>query len=195
LRSRRKGKKTESSVALFHQPRIFHRPVAHCEFGFAAVLCDDEGVGRERPTATSTAEEVQRTGVLCFGFIGRIDVDQIDKLRDLSKPLQHRTHASILDRESSADLQRGEILTNRCQRRLCIFCKPYVGGTTAQRLDSNGSRASVEIDKATAADSRRDDIEEPLAQTIACGPGLKTARSNELTGAVSACNNAHLSMV
>src|SRR3984885_13224678 len=174
---------------------MFKRAVAHCQCSLAAVLCDDEGIGREGRTATGAAEEVERPGILCLGLIGRVDVNEIDKLRDFAEPLQHRTHAAILHCESCNNLQRSEVLPNRRQRRLCVFGKPHMGCTTAQRLDSNGSRTGVEIDKATATDTRRHDIEESFAQAVAGRTRLKTTWSNKLTRAISSCNDTHLWMV
>lgn len=193
--SRREGEKTEGRVTLFHQSCMFQSTIACCEFGFAAVLSDDEGIRREGRTATSAPEEVESSGILGFGLIGRVDVDEIDKLRDFAEPLQHRAHTAILHRESSNNFQRSQILPNRRERRLCIFGKPHMGCTTAQRLDSNGSRTGVEIDKATATDTRRQDIEESFAQAVAGRTRLKTTWSNELTRAISSCNDTHLWMV
>ena len=73
--------------------------------------------------------------------------------------------------------------------------KPDVGRAPAQRLDANRSRTSVEVHKAAASDSWRQDIEQSFSQSIACRTGLKTTWGNQLTGAIRSCNDAHLSMV
>jgi len=104
LRSRRERKKTKRGVALLQQPRVFKRTVAPCQFGLAAVFRNNDRVGRESPTTSGAAEKVERTGVLCFGLIGRVDVHEIDKLRDFAEPLQHRSYAAILYGESSINL-------------------------------------------------------------------------------------------
>ena len=70
-----------------------------------------------------------------------------------------------------------------------------MGRATAQRLDSNGSGASVKVDKAAATHTRRENIEESFAQTVAGRPGLKTTWGKELTRAIGSCNDAHLWMV
>jgi len=195
LVSRRERKKTKRRVALLQQPRVFKSTVAPRQFGLATVFRNYENVGRESPAATCATEEVERAGVLCFGLIGRIDVDEIDKLRDFAEPLQHRSHAPVLHGEPSINLQRRKILADSCQRRLCVFGKPNMGRTTAQRLDSNRLGAGVEVDKATAAHARRENIEESFAQAVAGRPGLKTTWGNELTRAIGSCNDAHLWMV
>ena len=180
---------------MLHQARMLKRSVARCQFGLAAVLCDDEGIRRESRTPTSAAEKVERAAVFRFGLVRRIEIHEIDQLRDLAEALQHRAYASVLQRKASNNLQSRKILPNRRQRRLSVFGKPDVRRASAQRLDSNSSSARVEIDKATAANTRRDDIEESLAQAVAGRPGLETTWSNKLTGTVSTCNNAHLWMV
>ena len=174
---------------------MFERPVALRQLGLAAVLSDHEGTGGKRSTATSATEEIKRTGILRFGFVGRVDVNEIDKLRDFAEPLQHRSYTPILHGEASIDLQCRKILADRRQCRLCVFGKPHMGRATAQRLDSNRSRTGVEIDKATATDPRRQNIEEPFAQAVAGRTRLKTTWGKELTRAVSSSNDAHIWMV
>jgi predicted ATP-grasp superfamily ATP-dependent carboligase len=67
-----------------------------------------------------------------------------------------------------------------------------VGRAAAERLDSNSSSAGVEIDEATAIEPRRKNIEQSLTKPVAGGTGLHPARGEQLTGAVGACDHAHL---
>jgi hypothetical protein len=174
---------------------MFQRSIARCQLGLAAVFSNDEGIRRQCRTPTSTSEKVERTGVLCFGLIGRIDVNKIDKLRDLAETLQHRTYTTVLHGKAANNLERSKILPNGRQRRLCVLSKPDMDRAAAQRLNSNRSRTSVEVHKAAASDSWRQDIEQSFSQAIACRTGLKSTWSNKLTGAIRSCNYAHLSMV
>ena len=147
---------------------------------FALLLCSamTSACCSKNRAATYASEKIERAGVFVLRLIGRIKVDDIDRLRQFAKPLQHGSDAAVFERETPAYLQRSEILPQRRQRRLSVFRKPDMRSTAAYRLDSNRSSAGVEIDEAATFEPRRKDIEECLAQAVAGGTGLHAARSS-----------------
>jgi hypothetical protein len=174
---------------------MFERTVAHRKFGFAAVFGNDKSVARERRTTACTPQKVERSFVLCLSLVWRIEKNKVDELRDFAEPLQQSTYAAILQRKAPLHLQRRKILTERGKSRCCIFCKPDMARAATQSLDPDGSSACIQVDKAASVDTRRDDVEEPFAQTVAGGTRLKATRCKKLTGTMGACNDAHLLMV
>jgi len=142
-------------------------PITPCKLRLAAVFGDNKNIRRKRRRAANAAEKIQRTRILRLGLIGRVQKNNVDWTRQLVEPLQHSADAAILQRKASHDLQCCEVLTDRCQRRLCVFGQPYMTRSTADRLDPHSPGAGIEIDKARPLDPQRDDIEEPLTQAVA----------------------------
>ena len=177
LLNRREAKKTERGIALFHQALVFQRTIAHLKFHLAAVFGDDERVRSKKRPAMDAAEKIERAGILLVGLVGRIEKDEIDRLRQFAETLQHGSDASILQGKAATDLQRCDVLSKRGQRRLGVFGKPDVLGSAAERFDPNCPGAGVEVDKTAALEAWRKDIEKSFTQTIAGRTGPHATRS------------------
>lgn len=156
---------------------------------------DHQSIRGKNRTTTHASEKIERAGVFVLSLVRRIKIDDIHRLRQFAKPLQHRSHTAILQCESATNLQRGKILSQRSKRRLSVLRKPDVLRATAYRLNPHRASTSVEIDKPATLQPRRKDVEERLPQAVTGRTSFETTRSGELTRSVSTCNDAHLSMV
>ncbi len=173
----REAKKTERGIALPQQTRVLERAIAHGEFCLAAVFGNDKCMRSKNLQATDAAKKIKRARVLVLGLVRRIDVDEVDRLRQFTEALQHGSDAAILQRKVSGDLERRQILPKRRQRGFGVFRKPDVSRTTTYCFDSNSPGTGIEIDEAATIEARRKDIEERFTQAIACGTGLYATRS------------------
>jgi Zn-dependent protease/predicted transcriptional regulator len=171
---------------------MFERAVAWRQLRLAAVLCDNDGLGREDRPPTNAAKKIQRLGVLVLCFIRRVEKDEVDRLRQLAEPLQHGSDAAIFDRKVTSNPEGREILPKRCQRSLRVFRKPDVRSAAAQRFYPNGSGTGIKIDETASLQLWRKDIEEGFAQPVAGGTGLHAAGGDQLTGAEGSGDDAHL---
>ena len=192
LLNRREAKKAKSGITLLHQACMFERAITHSEFYFAAVFGNDLGMRSENRTAPNAAKKIKRAGIFVLGLVRWVEKDEVDRLRQFAKALQHGSYTTVFQGESVANLQRGEIVPKSGQRRLGIFGEPDVLCTAAQRFDSNRPGAGIKIDEATAVKTWRKDIEEGFAQAIAGRTRPHATRGGQLTGAERTGNDAHL---
>ena len=173
----RKAKKAKRGIPLLHQACVFKRTVPRSKFYLAAVFGNDERMRSENLPATDAAEKIKRSGIFVLGLVGRVEKDDVDRLRQLAEALQHGSDAAVFQGEAAVNLQRGKILPKSSQRSLRVFSKPDVLRTAAQRFDSNCPGSGIEIDEVAAIEARRKDIEEGFAQAIAGRTGLHATRS------------------
>jgi hypothetical protein len=172
----RETKKAKRGITLLHHPCLFERTIARSKFSFATVFGYHEAVRSQYRPAAAASEKIKRTLIFALSLVGRIEKDEIHRLRQFAKPLQHGSDASVLESEAVANLQRGKILPKSSQCGLSVFRKPHMLCSAAQRFDSNGPSAGIEIDEATAIQPGRKDIEERFTQAIAGGTGLHATR-------------------
>ncbi len=78
-------KKLRAASPCFNETSVFECAVALSELGLAAVFRNNEGVGSKNRAATNAAEKVERAGVFVLGLIRWIEVDEIDRLRQLCR--------------------------------------------------------------------------------------------------------------
>src|SRR6266481_1858316 len=122
--------------------------------------------------APDAAEKIKRAGIFVLGLVRWIEKDDVHRLWQSAQALQESSDAAVFQGEASANLQRGKILPKSGQRRLSIFCKPYLLCAAAQRFDPNGPGSGIQIAEAPPIEARRKDIEEGFAQAIAGRTGV-----------------------
>src|SRR5262245_17119339 len=66
-------------------------------------------------------------------------------------------------------------------------------GTARERLNSDGPRSRTQIEKPRAFDSRREHIEQSLAQTVGRRPRAIRRRALQFSAAISSSDHAHKS--
>jgi hypothetical protein len=110
LLNRRETKKAEGGIALLHQAFVFERTIEHRELHLTAVFGNDKRMRSKKCPATDAAEKIKRACIFVLGLVRRIEEDEVDRLRQFAEALQHGSHSTILQGETAANLQRGEIL-------------------------------------------------------------------------------------
>src|SRR5271168_4976452 len=131
------------------------------------MLGDHQSIRAEGRTTSHTSKKIERARVLFLSLVRRIEIDDVHRLRQFAKTLQHGSNAAILEGEVATDLQRCEILPKRSQRQLSVFRKPNVSRSTTNRFNPNRPRPGVEIDKAATLKAWRKNIKKRLAQPVA----------------------------
>src|SRR5438270_4909764 len=84
-----------------------------------------------------------------------------------------------------------EIFADSSRAPLVRFDQSAMCRTAAERLDRNGSRARIEIQKACALDAGRQDVENGLPQAVRGRTHIHSGGSNETTRAQASGDDAH----
>src|SRR2546428_11795666 len=87
--------------------------------------------------------------------------------------------------------QRVEILFDQRAHLFGLIDKNYVRRAARQRFDSHRTCSGTEVKKSRAFDSRRENTEERLAQTVRSRPRLQRRRTLQSPPAKFSGNNAH----
>jgi len=88
---------------------MFERTIPCSKLRFAAVLGDDESVRRKHLAPSDAAQKLECSRVLRFRLVRWIEIDEVDLLRQLAEPLQHRAHPARLQRKAMRNLQHRQI--------------------------------------------------------------------------------------
>ena len=192
------GVEAEGGVALLDQAGVREGAETGGEWGFGAVLGDDQSVGGEDLAATGAAEEVEGELVLGGGLGGRVEEDHVDGVGELGgfgETLEQSAGAAVFDGEGFGDFEGGEVGAQGGEGGGGVLGEPDVGGAAAERLDADGSGAGVEIEETAVGDTRGEDVEEGLAEAVAGGAGGGALGGSELARTMDSGDDAHLLMV
>src|SRR5882724_12456682 len=102
----------ESCVALLVGAVVFEVSIAWEERLLATVFGDDDSVRREERGMRFASEGEKRTGVFGFGFVGRIEVHNIEGDVAPDGLFERRGCATGLYGEALADAERAKICTD-----------------------------------------------------------------------------------
>ena len=133
--------------------------IAFREWLLAGVFRDDDSpLGQQR--CVVLCEEAQRCAVVFDGLIRRVEEDDIRYVQILDHPLQETSGAAVFDRIAALELQRGDIGTNSSDSSRSLLGEPAELRTATQGFDAYSARTRVEIDEASALNTRCENIKQ-----------------------------------
>jgi len=119
------------------------------------VLGDDEGLWREKAGHLWTAEELQCGGVFGVGLPRWIEKDDIELRGGSGELVEQSGRAARFDAVAGADAKRSEILVDRGDGGSSLLGEIDVLGPSAESLDADRPRASVEVGETGSGDTGR----------------------------------------
>ena len=146
--------KGKAGVALAQHPDAFKKAERLRKLERAAMLCDDEGPGREEWSGAEKCEDA----VVFFGSgIRGIEKNDVERKASWtvfrSEALQSPQSVELQDSRAAADAKGIEVFLNEGGGRRMIFDKDGFGGAATERFDADGAGPREKIEEAAAGDA------------------------------------------
>jgi len=155
------AEKRKAGIAMTQHPEASEMTERLRKLKVAAVLCNNQGPGREERSGTKKCEYAV---VFVGGRIRRIEENNVETRASGSvfrgEALQATQGVEFQDSRAAEDAERIEIFLDEHGGRQVIFYKDGFDCTAAERFDADGAGPCKDIKEAAAEDALGENVEE-----------------------------------